>query len=314
MKLIFKNQFLVAIIAYIFIVSLVTIPLFGFFQKIKAANERSREQLAIYQNLKIKENRFLKTSQKTNCEGNLLFQTGTPVTAVNVNQGHLYLSRADNKLTVIDLAASGTSSTFAVPVLADIYSDATDIYGTDFFNDKIVKLIFGEEGVAVEKFYPKIGRAAALTRDLEGHFFTSGYASGNTTKIIGRDGFLFLSDMDKIVDLEVSGNSHLLVARYGTQPTLFSIDLNDRKQTVIEQEASVSSLVFDGNSFWAAYDFAGRSKIGKVINEKLVESASIDCPFPLKIAFSSDRLFYTSLEDSEGKVYWINRNLQKNGK
>lgn len=314
MKQIFKNHFLVAVIVYLLIIGLATIPLYGLLQKIMLANESSRKQLAVYQNLKIKENHFLGNSQKISCNGNLFFQAGALVTAIHINKDHLYLSQADKKLVVIDLAAPEYSTRFAAPVLMDFYSDATDVYGADFFNDKVIKLVFTKGEVAAEKYYPKIGRASAITKDSKGVYYASGYASGNVTQIIGRDGFLFLTDLDKIVDLEASGASSLLIARYGTKPTLISVDLNEKKQSIIEQERNVSSLAFDGESFWAAYENTGVSQIGKIIDGKLVDNQVLNCPFPLKIAVSSDKFFYTSLEDNEGKVYWINKNLQKNGK
>lgn len=316
MKQIFENHFLVAIIVYIFIVGLATIPIISLFQKIKLANERNREQLAVYQNLKIKENSFLRSSQKISCDGNLFFQAGVPITAIHVNQGNLYLSQTNNKLVVIDLLSSTPKqpAEFTMPILTDFYSNTTDIYGTDFFNDKVIKFVYEKGELVAKQYYPKIGRASAVVMDSKGYFYVSGYASGNITKIIGRDGFLFLFGLDKIVDLEASGSSRLLVARNGSKPTLVSIDLNDNKQTVIEQEKSISSLVSDGEFFWVAYDFNGKSYIGKIIGDKLVESQTLNCPFPLKIAVSSDKLFYTSLEDNEGKVYWINKNLPNNGR
>ncbi len=313
MKQIFKNQFLLTIIAYLFIVGLITAFVFGFLQKIKFANEIEREKLSIYQNLKIQDQQFEQSFQKVTCDGNLFFQAGAPVTAIYISQKHLYLSQTDNKLTVINLDAPEQIVRFTLPVLTDIYSDGTDIYGTDFFNDKVVRLIFEKEKAVAEKYYPKIGRASALTRDAKGYFYVSGYASGNTTKIIGRDGFLFLDGLDKIVDLEASGSNHLLAARNGSKPTLISIDLNEKKQTVIENEKSISSLSFDNDIFWVAYDQANQSQIGNIIGGRLMNKQALNCPFPLKIAASPDKLFYTSLSDSEGKVYWINKNLQKSG-
>lgn len=313
MKQIFNNQFLMAVIAYLFIVGLITAFVFGFLQKVKVANLTEKEKLSIYQNLQIKDQRFTGSFQKIACDGNLFFQAGAPITAIYISQGRLFLSQVDNKLTVIDLTAPGRPARFTAPVLTDFYSDGTDIYGTDFFNDKVVRLIFEKEKVIAEKYYPKIGRASALTKDAKGYFYVSGYASGNITKIIGRDGFFFLSGLDKIVDLEASGSSYLLAVRYGSKPTLISIDLIENKQTIIEKEKSISSLSFDGDFFWAAYDQAGQSQIGKVIGEKLVNKQALNCPFPLKIAASPDKFFYTSLNDSEGKVYWINKNLQSSG-
>jgi len=43
MKQIFKNQFLLAIIAYLFIVGVITAFVFGFLQKIKLANLAEQE-------------------------------------------------------------------------------------------------------------------------------------------------------------------------------------------------------------------------------------------------------------------------------
>ena len=74
-------------------------------------------------------------------------------------------------------------------------------------------------------------------------------------------------------------------------------DLNENKQTVIEQEKNVSSLAFDGNDFWVAYDLNGVSHIGKIIGDKLVDSQILNCLFPLKITVSPDKIFYTSLKD-----------------
>lgn len=313
MKQIFNNQFLKAVIVYLFIVGFITAFVFGFLQKIKLANLTEQEKLSIYQNLRIKDQQFERNFQKIICDGNLFFQAGAPITAIYVSQGRLFLSQVDNKLTVIDLTTPGRPVRFTLPVLTDIYSDGTDIYGTDFFNDKVVRLIFEKGEVVAEKYYPKIGRASALTKDAKGYFYVSGYASGNITKITGRDGFLFLSDLDKIVDLEASGSSYLLAARYNTEPTLISIDLIEKKQTIIEKEKNISSLSLDGGSVWVAYDQAGKSQIGKVIDGRLVKEQALNCPFPLKIAASPDKLFYTSLGDSEGKVYWINKNLQNSG-
>lgn len=308
-----KNQFLTAVIAYLFIVGLATVFVFGFLQKIKVANLTEQEKLSLYQNLRIKDQQFTGSFQKIICDGNLFFQAEAPITAIYINQGRLYLSQADNRLTVIDLTTPGHPARFTAPVLTDFYSEGTDVYGTDFFNDKVVRLIFKKDEVMAEKYYPKIGRASALTKDAKGYFYVSGYVSGNITKIIGRDGFLFLFDLDKIVDLEASGSSHLLAARYNTEPTLVSIDLNEKKQTILEKEKSISSLSFDGDSVWVAYDQAGQSQIGKVIGGRLVNKQALNCPFPLKIAASPDKFFYTSLNDSEGKVYWINKNLQSSG-
>lgn len=313
MKQIFKNQFLTAVIAYLLIVGLITVFVFSFLQKLKSANLTEQEKLSVYQNLQIKDQRFTGSFKKIACDGNLFFQAGAPITAIYISQGRLFLSQTDNKLTVIDLIAPGRPTRSTLPVLTDIYSDGTDIYGTDFFNDKVVKLIFKKDEFIVEKYYPKIGRASAITKDSKGYFYVSGYASGNTTKIIGRDGFLFLSDLDNIVDLEASGSSQLLAARYGSEPALINIDLNDKKQTIIEKEKSISSLSFDGDFVWVAYNQDGQSQIGKVIGEKLVNIQALNCPFPLKIAASPEKFFYTSLNDSEGKVYWINKNLQSSG-
>ncbi len=314
MRQIFKNHIFIAILAYLFIVGLATVPVYGFLQKIKLANQANQERFSVYQNLKITEKQFTGNLQKVTCEGNLFFQAGVPITAIHINKDNLYLSQADNQLAVIDLIAPDYPAKFPVPVLTDIYSDTSDVYGTDFFGDRVVRLVIGKEEVVVEKVYPKIGRASALTRDSKGYYYVSGYSSGNITKIIGRDGFLFLSDLDKIVDLEASGSGRLLAARYGTQPALISIDLNEKKQTIIENDKSISSLSFDGDSFWVAYEYNGQSQIGKVIDERLAGIQPLNCPFPLKIAVGQDRFFYTSLNDSEGKVYWINKNLQKNGK
>ncbi|MBI2196436.1 hypothetical protein HYU45_02370 [Candidatus Daviesbacteria bacterium] len=313
MQQIIKNQFFIAILVYLFIVSLTTLPALSFFQKIRLANEGYKEQMTAYQNLNIRKRQFIGNFQKMTCNGNLFFQAGAPVTAIHLRDNYLYLSQADNQLVVINLITPEHPTRFPVPVLTDIYSDTTDIYGTDFFNDRVIRLVFEKEEVVVEKVYPKIGRASSLTRDTKGYFYVSGYVSGNISKILGRDGFFFLPDLNKIVDLELI-TGHLVVARYDAQPTLISINLTDGKQTVIEEKRSISSLAFDGETLWAVYDQAGQSQIGKVTSEALIDDQVLDCPFPVKVSVGKDRVFYTSLDDSEGKVYWINKNLQKNGK
>lgn len=314
MKQFFRNYFLVTIITYFLIVSIATIFLFGLLQKIRSANEKNRVQLGVYQNLNIRDSRFVGNFGKITCDGDLLFQAGTAVTAIHTHKDNLYLSQVDNKLAVIDLHAPERTIKSDAPVLTDFYSNANDIYGADFFNDQVIRLISKDGKIIAEKVYPKIGHASALTGDLEGNYYASGYASGNITKIVGRDGFLFSTDLDKIVNLGVSNDSHMLVARYSGKPTLLTIDLDGNRKSIIEQEDSISSLVFDGNLFLVAYNHSGQTQIGKVINEKLVDGQVLNCPFPLKLAVWQDKLIYTSLADNEGKIYWINKNLQKNGK
>lgn len=313
MKQIFKNQFWMAVVSYSIIIGLAAIPIVGFLQKIKLANEKNREELSVYQNLKIKDNRFLKSSKITSCDGNLFFKTNALVTAMHIKQGHLYLSSIDNKLTVVDLTASDQFTKFNVPVLTDFYSDIAEIYGTDFFNDNLVRLVFKDKEVVLEKVYPKIGRVSAATWDKKGNSYVSGYASGNLTKIIGRDGFIFLSGLDKITGLYGTDNGDLLIARFGTEPALVTINLDNKRQTIIEQKGSVSSLAADGNTVWAVFDLGGNSQIKQILDGKFVDSRTLNCLFPLKIAVWQDKIFYTSLEDNEGKIYWINKNLQKNG-
>lgn len=314
MKQIFRDHFLIAVIVFLFTVGLATIPLIGVFLNIKLANKSHQEQLEVYQNLKIEENHFLGSSQKVTCDGNLFYQSNVPVTAIHIDQGSLYLSQINDKMVIFDLLALRQLQEFKSPVLTDLHSNTSGVYGTDLFNDQVVKIVSGPDGFTAQKYYPKIGRASAITMDDEGYFYASGYSSGNITKIIGRDGFIFRSGLDNIIDLEASGTGHLLVARYNAKPTLVAIDLNKNEQTIIEFEKNISSLVFDGEFFWVAYNLNGESHIGKIIGEKIVDNQTINCPFPLKIAVLSDRFFYTSLEDNEGKVYWTNKNLPKNGR
>lgn len=313
MRQIIKNQFFIAVLVFLFIVGLTTIPALSFFQKIRVANEGYKKELSFYQNLEIKDKKFFSNFPTTKCKGTLFFQAGTPVTAIHLKDDRLYLSQADNQLVVINLIVPENYIRFPVPVLTDIYSDATDIYATDFFDDKIIRLVSEKEEIVVENVYPKIGRASALTRDAKGYFYVSGYISGNISKILGRDGFFFLPDLDKIVDLELFAGQ-LVAARYAAKPTLVSINLTDGKQTEIEGERSVSSLVFDRETLWAVYDQGGQSQMGKVTAKGLTDGQDLGCPFPVKVSVGKDRFFYTSLNDSEGKVYWINKNLQKNGK
>lgn len=313
MKQIIRHHFFIAVLVYLFIISMAIIPAVGFFQKVRTANEGYKEKMSFYQDLRIKEKKFLSNTQVIRCSGNLFFQADAPVIAIHIKDDQLYLSQANNKLTVTNLLTSEPSVTFSAPVLTDFYSDITDIYGTDFFNDKIIRLTTKEDKNIVEDVYPKVGRASAITRDSKGYFYVSGYVSGNVSNILGRDGFLFLSDIDKIVDLELV-RGDLIAARYGTKPTLVSINLVNKNQAVIEREKNISSLTSDGETLWAIYDQAGQSQIGEVTNKGLVNKQALNCPFPLKIAVGKDKFFYSSLNDSEGKVYWINKNLQKNGK
>ncbi len=313
MQRIIKNQLVIAALVYLFIIILLTFPVSGFLKKIRVANEDYRKQLLTYQSLQIREKKFMSGVQPITCDGNLFFRAGVPVAALHIKDNQLYLSQADNKITVINLVAPESPVTFSAPVLTDFYSDTTDIYGTDFFGDRIIRLTSKKDETVVENVYPKIGRASALTRDSKGYFYVSGYVSGNISKILGRDGFFFLADLGKIVDLELV-KDQLVVARYEAAPALISINLTDGKRVRIEENKSVSSLAFDGETLWAVYDQAGQSQIGKVTAKTIVSEHSLRCPFPVKLSVADDKFFYTSLDDSEGKIYWISKNLQKNGR
>lgn len=316
MKKNLKGQFSAAVIAYLLFVVLATIPLYSYFQKIKVANEEYREKLASYLNWRFKENRLIEIDSKIACEGDLFFQAQTPVAALHVYQDQLYLSQADGKLAVIDLKDPKLISSYETNLFTDFYSNSSELLGTDILNDRIVKIVLGGNGILTEKVYTKIGRASALTQDHLGNYYVSGYASGNITKIVGRDKFLFAADLDKIVDLEINekGNRAIFVARYNSTQSLLKLDLADGKKTVIRERESFSSLAFDEDDLWAAYHDGGQTQIGKIIEDKIVDNRPLNCQSPVKIAFWKDKLFYTSLADSEGKVYSTKKNLQIKGK
>ena len=103
MKRIFNRQFLTAIVVYLFIIGLASFFLSGYLQKIKIINQNNRQQMKVYQNLNIQDNHFTGSFQKVNCSGNLFFQAGAPIAAINFYKDRLYLSQIDNKLKVIDL-------------------------------------------------------------------------------------------------------------------------------------------------------------------------------------------------------------------
>lgn len=312
MKKIFRGQFLAAIIVYLLFAGLATIPLYSYFQKIKVANEKYREKQAAYLNWQFKKE-AVEIGSKGNCEGDLFFRAQTPIAAIHVHQDQLYLSGADGKLTVIDLKNPKLFSSFETSLLTDFYSNPSELIATEILNDRVVKILFPGSKIKTEEVYDKIGRASALTRDSKGNLYVSGYASGNITKIIGRDGFLFASDLDKVADLEIKDQA-IYVALYNSSPSLLKLDLGEGKKTIIEENKSFSSLVFDGDNFWTAYNSHGQTQIGKIIDDKLVDSRPLNCQFPVKITFWKDKLFYTSLADSEGKVYSLNKNLQSKGR
>lgn len=309
-----NNQFALALIAYFFFIGLTTIPLLYYFQKIKVANEEYQEKLTTYLNWQFKEEGIVEIDQKVNCEGDLFFLSRTPIVSLHVYQDQLYLSRADGKLTIINLKKPAFSLTHDSSLFTDFYSGSSELFGTEILNDRIVKIIVKDDRVESEEVYDKIGRASALTKDSSGNFYVSGYASGNIIKIAGRDGFLFTPDLDKVSDLEIIDNQRLYVARYNSTPSLLSLELEEGGKTIIEGNKNFSSLAFDGNNLWVAYSHEGKTQIGKIIADELVDNQTLNCQFPLKIAVWQDRLFYVSLADSEGKVYSLNKNLQSRGK
>lgn len=232
MEKILKDQFLKAILAYILVVGFFTLLAFQYLPKIKLANEKYQELLTTYQNLRLKEE-SLRDSSEIKCDGSLIFQTEAPVTAMHAGGGKLYLSRLDGRLNIIDLKTLELSESYQTDVFTDFYSDSSGLYGADILNDRLARVNFGKREIEIETVYPKIGRISSLAR-FGGDFYVSGYASGNITKIIGRDGFLFASRVDKVVDLEAGGSKTLLVARYDSKPSLLKID--EERRTIIEPE------------------------------------------------------------------------------
>jgi len=313
MKKILKGQFSAAVIAYLLFVVLATIPLYSYFQKIKVSNDQYQEKLNSYLDWHFKENRLLEIDSKSACEGDLFFQAQTPIAALHVYQDQLYLSQADGKLAVINLKDPKLISSYETSLFTDFYSNPSELFATEILNDRLVKIFISGNQVKIEEVYDKIGRASSLTRNSNGDFYVSGYSSGNLIKKINKDGFLFASGLDKITDLEIN-NGVIYIARYNSTQSLLKLDLADGKKTVIRERESFSSLAFDEDDLWAAYHDGEQTQIGKIMEDKIVDNRPLNCQSPVKIAFWKDKLFYTSLADSEGKVYSTKKNLQIKGK
>ncbi|MFC1790741.1 hypothetical protein ACFLZP_04645, partial [Patescibacteria group bacterium] len=190
-----------------------------------------------------------------------------------------------------------------------------ELLAADFFHNQISRLVPKEQGKGflIEEAVPKIGRASAITKAVKG-LYVSGYASGNITWVKGRDGFLTLTDLDKIIDLEIIGQE-LYLARFGHHPTLLKFDLQTEEKTILENDFNISALVAEDKDLWVVFAQNKKSALGKIVENKLVEVASLDCLFPVKVAFAGERLFYTSIADPEGRVFYsLKKNLQKNGR
>lgn len=307
------NHFFIAIIGYIVFVSIATVILLGYFQKIKAANEKYREKMVTYLNWRFEKDKALEIGTKSVCEGDIFFQAQSPIAAIQVYHDQLYLSQANGKLTVVDLKNPKLFSSYEGNLFTDFYANPSELFATEIINNRIVRISFIDNKIKIEEVYDKIGRASALTRNANGDFFVTGYASGNITKIVGRDGFLFASDLDKISDLEIRDKA-LYVARYNSKPSLLKLTLEGGEKTVIEENKSFSSLVSSNNVLWIISENNGQAEISQIIEDKLVGVQSLNCPFPLKIAFWEDKIFYTSLVDNEGKIYSLKNNLQITGR
>lgn len=309
-KIFSKNQFFLALITYLFFIGIVTFLLIPFFRKIKNDNYQYKQKMNSYQNLSF----VKKLSNGQNpivCSGNLFFKANSPLISLHLFKNYLLASSLDQKIIAIDIT-NPQNVIFTEGLATSFYSDSSEILATDFLNNQIIKIIMSKNFLKKEVFQKKIGRPSTPIKDSQGNFFVSGYASGNIIRIKGSEKTIFSSDLDKIIGLGIN-STFLYIARYNSTPSLLSFNLLTQEKTILESNKNFSDLISDGNNLLVAYQENNQTKIGK-INNLSEEIITINCPFPLKIAINKDSIFYTSLSDFEGKIYFTKNNLHNIGK
>lgn len=305
-----KRQFLIALIAYFIFITLSFIILNPFFKKIKQANNYYREKMNTYQNLNLK-NPSLNKNQPIVCPGNLFFKINSPLLSLYLFKDYLLTSSLNGKIFAINLK-NPQKVINTDGLVTSFNTDSLSILATDFLNNQILKLSIKENGFAKEIFQEKIGRPSALIKTSDGNWLVTGYASGNIIKIENNQKTIFASDLDKIIGGGFDDNNLYLV-RFGASPSLVLIDSKGNKKEIPEFK-NFSDIIISGKNILGVYEDENKTKIGKIENDQIKEIFSIDCPSPLKIAVNKDFIFYTSLSDSEGKIYFIKNNLQIIGK
>lgn len=309
-KNIFQNQIINALIAYLIFIILSSLILFPLFKKIKQANLQYQEKMNTYQNLNLK-NPSQNKNQPITCEGNLFFKANSPLISLGLFNDYIFTSSLNQKIMAINLY-NPTNILSTDGLVTAFYSDSQQLLAADFLNNKIIKINLNQNSLTKEVFSEKIGRPSTLVKDKEGNWLVSCYASGNIVKITGNQKTIFASDLDKIIGLGISFDIFYVI-RYHTSPSLVFLDKNLRPQT-IEKNKNFSDLVREGSNLWIIYEENNQSKIGKIENNQIKEISSLNCPFPLKAIITEKAIFYTSLADSEGKIYFTKNNLQISGK
>lgn len=153
MKKVFKNQFLIAVFAYLLVIGLATFPLVKYLQKIKIANEKYREKLTTYLNWRFDKNRNIQNLSKITCAGDLFFQADNPIASMEVHENQLYLSQQNGKLTVVNLENPTIFSQYNNNLYADLYSDSTELFAAEMLNDKVVSLSLNEGKIHIVKIF-----------------------------------------------------------------------------------------------------------------------------------------------------------------
>jgi len=290
-----------AVLAYLIIIGLVSVPVYYFFQKIRIANENYRGKTA----------ELVSYDDKNgNCAGELFYKTGTPIQTIYAAMGQLYVSGVSKKLTVVNLADSSKALQFDGDVYSSFYSYGGSLYASDYFNDRIVQILLSKDGeFSTKKTEAKVGLPSALVID-GGHYFVSNYASGNITKVIGRDGFLFKTNFDQITGMEIKDRSIFLV-RTKSLPSLVSLNLDNGEKKIIDDEKDFSAIASVSGELYAGFRDNNKTKIGRVVDSEIINEKSLDCSFPVKIAGWNDKIYYASTIDKEGKIFILSSHPER---
>lgn len=282
-----------AVVAYLIIIAIISIPTVKFFQRIKIANEKYREKMT---------GMMAFAGANGSCKGELFYKTGFPVQAIYAHLGKLYISGSNKKLAVVNLADISRTVMTSANVYTSFYSYGNSLYASDFYNDSIVQVSNGK------KLEAKVGRPSALVVDGLGHYFASNYASGNITKIIGRDGFLFGTNLDQITGMEIK-DRNIYAVRTKSLPSLVSLNLDNGERKIIDENKDFSSIASTSGNLLVTYRDNDKTKLGRIAGDKVIEVMSLDCSYPVKITEWEDKVYYVSMTDGEGKIFTIKMRL-----
>lgn len=300
----FKNAFFI----YFIIVIPLTLFLIPWFKKIKTANEKYQNKLNSYQNLNFGDS--LSVSSEIDCQGELLFQANSPILALHIFKDNLYFSSSDKKLTAVNIQNKNKIFQTEGKIFTDFFSNQQELFAADILGNQIVKIDPHNGKTESQSYFQKIGRISTLTQDEKGNFYAAGYASGNIFKITIPEKTLFASELDQTIDLEIKGNV-LYAARYKSSPSILAFDLDEKKEKIIEKNRNISNLFKNDEAVWIVYLENNQTKLGKIINNKTEEIQAIPCQFPLKIAIENNKIFYTSLADSQGRIFTLPKKASK---